>query len=305
MDSDHTSAHLILLAGATGDLGFRVAQHLRSAGIRIRVLARRQSPHGYRLDALRAAGADVRVLNFNDPAMTAAACADGTCLVSTLSGLEDVIIGLQERLLSAALEAGVPRFIASDFCIDYTRIPAGGNRNLDLRRRFAQILDASPVRATGILNGMFTELLLSDAPLIQQRLQRIIHWGDRDQPMDFTTRGDTAGFTVRAVLDAESPRYLRIAGDVQSIAGLAAIASTVHGKPFRPLRLGSLRFMQGLIKLTRSLSFTEAVFPAWQGMQYLHDMLEGSVKLSPLDNDRYGRIPWKKVGDVLQSGVRP
>lgn len=292
---------LILLAGATGNVGFRIAQQLLSLGAGLRVLARRQSSHGYRLDALRAAGADVRVLNFEDPYALQYACESGTCLVSAVSGLEAVIIELQEQLLTAALAAGVPRFIPSDFCIDYTKLQRGSNRNLDLRRRFARTLDSTPIAATGILNGMFTELLKGQAPLIQQPLHRVMYWGNVHQPMDFTTIGDTAAYAVRVALDTDTPRYLRIAGDVQSIEGLAKIASSVYGSRFRTLRLGGTGVLKGMIALTRAVSFTsDAVFPAWQGMQYLHDMLEGRVKLTPLDNTRYPGQHWTPVATVLQ-----
>jgi hypothetical protein len=37
---------------------------------------------------------------------------------------------------------------------------------------------------------------------------------------------------------------------------------------------------------------SDAVFPAWQGMQYLRDMASGRGRLLPLDNDRYGQMPW-------------
>jgi nucleoside-diphosphate-sugar epimerase len=299
MDSDQPSSPLILLAGATGDLGFRIAQHLLSEGVRLRVLARGQSPHGYRLDAFRSAGADVRVLNFDYIPAVAQACAGGSCLVSAVSGLEDVIVGLQGKLLTAALEAGVPRFMPSDFCIDYTKLKPGSNRNLDLRRRFAEIIDASPIRATGILNGMFTELLQDEAPLLQRGIRRVVYWGNAAQPMDFTTRADTAAYTARAALDPTTPRYLRIAGDVQSINGLVNAATEVYGTRFEKLWLGNLSVLRGMISMTRFLTGEgDAIFPPWQGMQYLHDMLSGDVKLHPLDNDRY-LVRWKSVAQVL------
>jgi len=61
--------------------------------------------------------------------------------VSALAGLRDVIVEAQTVLLDAAIKAGVPRFIPSDDSIDFTKFPAGENRNLDLRREFHQRLD--------------------------------------------------------------------------------------------------------------------------------------------------------------------
>jgi hypothetical protein len=43
----------------------------------------------------------------------------------------------------------------------------------------------------------------------------------------------------------------------------------------------------------------EALYPPWQGMQYMHNMFSGMAKLERLDNDRYPGIRWTKVRDVL------
>jgi len=41
-------------------------------------------------------------------------------VVSALAGLRDVIVETQAALLDAAIKARVPRFIPSDFSIDFT-----------------------------------------------------------------------------------------------------------------------------------------------------------------------------------------
>lgn len=57
-------------------------------------------------------------------------------VVSALQGLRDVIIDTQSNVLQAAVDAGVPRFIPSDYSVDYTALTEGENRNFDLRRVF-------------------------------------------------------------------------------------------------------------------------------------------------------------------------
>jgi hypothetical protein len=63
-----------------------------------------------------------------------------TCVVSVLAGLREVIIDAQKVLLDAAIAAGVPLFIPSDYSLDFTKFSDGENRNLDLRRDFIVIL---------------------------------------------------------------------------------------------------------------------------------------------------------------------
>ncbi|GAB3317201.1 hypothetical protein GCM10027299_08330 [Larkinella ripae] len=289
----------IILAGATGQLGRSIARYLRQAGAPVRALVRpgKTSPA---VTALRELGASIVEVDFNDAAALTRACAGGFCVVSALSGLHDVIVEAQTRLLQAAVAAGVPRFIPSDYCIDYTRLPAGSNRNLDLRREFRARLDQAPIAATSILNGMFTDLLTGPAPLIQFGLNRIIYWGDADQPMDFTTTDNTAAFTATAALESATPRFLRIAGEVATIRTLQKAASEATGRKFRRLRVGGLGVLAILIKVARRLfPKPEEVFPPWQGMQYLHDMLSGRPKLEPLDNNRYPAFHWTSVREVL------
>jgi hypothetical protein len=70
-----------------------------------------------------------------------------------------VIVGTQTALLDAAVAAGVPRFVPSDFSTNFTKLPVGENRNFDLRREFHNQLDVAPIAATAIFNGAFGEIL--------------------------------------------------------------------------------------------------------------------------------------------------
>lgn len=287
------------MAGATGDLGLRIARHLAQRGATVRALVRpgNASPA---VAALRELGATIIDADFNSVTALTKACAGADCVVSALSGLREVIVETQKRLLDAAVAAQVPRFIPSDYCIDYTKLPAGSNRNLDLRREFNQRLDQAPIAATSVLNGMFTDLLTGQAPVVLFGLKRVVYWGDADQPLDFTTIENTAEFTAAAALDPGTPRYLRVAGEVASIRDVQRAASAASGQPFGLLWAGSVGVLGALSKLTKALMpESDDVFPPWQGMQYLHNMFTGLPKLAPLDNARYPEIRWTSVQDVL------
>jgi nucleoside-diphosphate-sugar epimerase len=289
-----------VLAGATGRLGGLIARSLRDRGARVRAIVRPGTAPGKALQ-LRQSGVAIAEADYGDAAQLARACEGASCVVSALAGLRDVIIDAQTQLLEAAVAAAVPRFIPSDFAIDFYKMPDGGNRNLDLRREFAARLDAAPVSATSVLNGMFADLLTRQAPFIIRRIRRVVYWEDADQPMDFTTIEDTAAFTAAAALDRLTPRFLRIAGDVVTARDLAEIASTVSGERFKLLRAGDLGRFEKVIRLTRTLSpGRDDVYPPWQGMQYMRDMFDGRAKLEPLDNPRYPDLRWTTVRDILR-----
>jgi hypothetical protein len=289
----------IVLAGATGDLGNRIAIYLLQAGAQVKALVRKGT-HADKIDLLQKKGAHICEVDFENVTALTDACKGAACVVSALNGLEDVIIGVQSNLLQAAVDAGVSRFIPSDYCIDYRNLPTGSNRNLDLRRRFNEKLNQSSIAATSILNGMFTNLLTGEAPFILFGLKRVLYWGSQDQEMDFTTIENTAAFTARAALDEHTPRYLQIAGDVVNAKGLAVVATESTGQKFKLLRAGSLGGLKTMINITKTLlPKKEEVFPPWQGMQYMYNMFTGFPKLTHLDNNRYAGIHWTTVQEVL------
>lgn len=292
----------VVVAGATGDLGERIARALvrKGAGVRVIVRGATSADLRQRLQAMGVALVD----SSYDVQSLKVACEGAACVVSALNGLEDVILGQQGALLDAAVEAGVPRIIPSDFSLDYTKTIAGENRNMDLRRRFRSHLDAAPIRATSVLNGAFSTVLTEDAPILLPRVKRVLYWGDADQPLNFTTKDDVAEFSADAALDDQAPRDLRIAGGTVSPLQLAAIATEMSGKAYRPLRAGGLERLGLVTRIARTLAPSHgAVFPPWQGMQYLRDMMSGRGELSPLDNARYGKTDWTDIRTMISGLV--
>lgn len=291
----------IIVAGASGDLGGRITSALLERGAEVRALVRHSTAPD-KVERLRELGAEVVPVDLYSASEALPACEGAACVVSALAGLRDVIVEAQTLLLYAAVTAGVPRFIPSDYSIDFTKCQPGRNRNLDLRREFHTRLDKAPIAATTIFNGAFAELLTGQMPMISFRLRRVLFWGDGDQPLDFTTMDDSAAFTASAALDPSTPRFLRIAGDQLSARELAAVVSEVTGERFRPLRVGSLRLLGTLAKVMRAVTpGGNELYPAWQGMQYTCDMFGGRAKLDQLDNDRYSGMHWTTVRDVLSA----
>ncbi len=269
----------IVVAGATGKLGTRIVRALRVRGAEVVTLSLRGSRSVPEL---------------------AKQCDGARCVVSALAGLADVIIDAQSVLLDAAVAANVPRFIPSDYALDFTKTIPGGNRNLDQRRAFHARLDAAPIAATSILCGMFADLLVGQAPFVIKPIRRVLYFENANQPMDFTTMDDAASFTAAAALDETTPRFLRIAGDEKTAAELATIASELSGKRFGLLRGGSLKRLDRIIAIAKRVHPARGeVYPPWQGMQYMRDMYSGLGKLAPLDNDRYPGMRWTRVRDVL------
>ena len=290
---------VIALAGAAGDLGFRIAQALVDRGAEVRAMVRPDVSATQRAK-LEGAGLTLAEADPRNRDAMAAACAGASCVVSALNGLRDVMIGRQGMLLEAAVQAGVPSFLSSDFAADFTKTEPGRNRNFDLRREFMARADKADIKVTSILNGTFLDMLGAEMPIIQPRIRRVIYWHDADQLLDFTTKDDVAAYTARAALDDTTPRILRIAGDSVSARNIAAILSEISGERYRPLWAGSLGSLGVMIRIARLVAPqpTEA-FPPWQGMQYMRDQFSGRARLTQVDNDRYEGLRWTTVREHL------
>ncbi len=293
--------NLVVLAGASGDLGNRIARALVGGGAKVRAIVRPNMPSDRR-HKLEALGLELAPADLLDREALAQVCTGAACVVSGLNGLHDVIVDRQTVLIEAAAKAGVARFIPSDFSEDFTKTTPGRNRNLDLRREFMRVVDRVPIGVTSVLNGAFMDMLGAEMPIVQPGIRRVLYWRSADQLLDFTTKDDVAAFTAHAALDQDTPRILRVAGDSVNAKQIAAVMTAISPKPFRPLRaggMGSLGLMIGAAKLIAPQR--NEVFPAWQGMQYMRDMFSGEGKLHPLDNGRYPGLHWTRVHEHLAS----
>ena len=297
----------ILVAGGTGNLGGRIIKALIKRGAEVRAIVRNGSEPA-KIAKLTELGANVITVDMSDADQLKQACQGVSCVVSALAGLHDVIVDSQIKLLDAAIAAGVPRFIASDYSADFTKLPAGENRNFDLRKEFHQYLDKSSlaqppgtgIAATSIMNGAFADILGYGTPVYNAKNYSVGYWGDKsDWKIDFTTMDDTADYTAAAALDSATPRILRIASFQISPNELVAVGTEVKKTEFKLIPMGSMEDFSAANKQEQSANpeGEKELYPSWQGKQYLHSMF--SVQNIPLDNDRYPDVQWTSAIDVI------
>lgn len=290
----------ILVAGATGDLGGRIVNALLKKGAAVSAVVRAQT-EAQKIKQLEAQGVTVFVAKDWSVEELKAACNGTACVVSALAGLREVIIEAQKTLVEAAIAAGVPRFIPSDYSLDFTKFKDGENRNLDLRREFHRWLDTKPISSTTIFNGAFTDLLSGPMPTILFQKKLVLYWGDGDRRWQFTTMDDTAAYTANVALDPGSPRYLTIAGDLISPKEMRKAVSEITGEKFRLIRTGGQGLLGIIIKIAKTFSPAEHdLYPAWQGMQYMHNMIDDRSRLASVDNYRYEGMEWTGVKEYLR-----
>jgi hypothetical protein len=147
-------------------------------------------------------------------------------------------------------------------------------------------------------------MLTGQMPMIIFKRKLIISWGSADHPAYFTTVDNTAEYTASAALDRSSPRYLRIAGDLISPRGIQQVMTDISGTKYRLFKPGGQAVLGVIIQVARTLSPSpHELYPAWQGMQYMHNMIDQRSDIAKFDNDRYP-MKWTSARDLLSAHLR-
>lgn len=292
-------AKRIAVVGPTGNLGNRIVKALLAQGAEVVALARTGSDVE-KVKALKNLGTEVALVDMSSVEEVSKTFEGAACVVSAVQGLHDVIVDAQTILLKAAIKTGVPRFIPSDFSTDFRKRPEGENRNFDLRREFHRTLDKTPIAATSIFNGAFTDILTYNVPFFDSQKKTIGYWDDPDWYVDFTSMEDTAAYTAAAALDAETPKALRIASFQVSARNLQKFTDEVLKTPFELVNLGTREELAEKNKRDRAAhpEGEKDLYANWQQGQYMQSMF--NTHHESLDNARYPHLKWTKLQDVVK-----
>jgi len=276
----------VLLAGATGMLGNRIAPHLLDqSDVEVRLLLRSAAPaeagKAEAVSALVARGASVVTGDVTEPASLDAATAGVDVVVSALQGGPEIILDGQVALARAAAGNGVRRFLPSDFAIDLFAAPQGAPQ-FDMRRRADRAIDALPMQVVHVLNGGFMDLMLDPGTpgLIDLDKGTAMLWGTGDEPFDLTTVDDTARFTARVATDPADLSGVRyLSGDRTTFNTIIGETERITGTTLTRNVLGSA---DDLRRITAGADDPWSVVPQW----YFLSML--TVAPFPInENDRY------------------
>ena len=288
------SGQTIALVGGTGRLGALIADAaLAKPGVQLRLLVRSGSRE--RVADIEKRGARVVEGAVGPDAGGALAmlCEGASTVVSAVQGGPDIIVDGQAHLLRAARDAGVKRFIPSDYSLDLFKLTPGHIPTSDWRRQFASLADAErgAVEVVHVLNGGFLDrsVLFGFIRVIDVETQTAFVWGDGKQPMHWTTCADTARYAVEVAVDERAvPSVFKIAGDVLDFEGMVRAYEAGSGKKLRVERLGSMGDLDARIDLLAKAGPSN--FLAYIPLMYYRSMLNGEGKLDELMNDRYPSI---------------
>lgn len=285
----------ILLAGATGMLGSRIARHLLALSktrIRLLVRDRNKASSNLTLAPLLDQGCEMAEGDLADQSSLERATQNIDVIVSAVQGGPGVMIDGQVALAEAGKQNGVRRIIPSDFALDLFKATPGEHTMFDMRATADARIREIGLEQVNVLQGAFMDMFLPGKGAVDLEAGTVSFFGDGEQPIEVTSVEDTARMVARVAVDREVPAgKFAFAGDRISFRQAGEIISTRTGRPVRPVSLGSEADLRNAM---------EAADPQKKVMlAYLLYMTNGQTALSNLQNDRYPELQFEGFADYV------
>lgn len=124
-------------------------------------------------------------------------------VICTYLGDNDFMINAQKALIDACDQAGVARYIASDYCFDYTSLEIGAHPAKDPMKIIHEYVQAKQnVQGVHVLIGAFMETFWSAYfQVFNVQEKTLNYWGTGEETWESTTYGDAASYTAAVALD--------------------------------------------------------------------------------------------------------
>jgi uncharacterized protein YbjT (DUF2867 family) len=232
---------MILVVGATGQLGALIARRLVQRGEDVRVLLRPDSPP----EDLIAAGAGAGTGDLKEPASLRAACAGVNTVITTANAtarmspdtIESVDRHGNRNLIDAAEAAGVRRFV---FVSALGADPGHPLPLLSAKGEAEQHLQTTDMAWTVLQPNVFMDKLIPivvGAPALAGQPVTLV--GSCDHRHSFVAMGDVAAYAVAVLDHEESVGSVLVIGGPQPLSWSDVIA-TFESELGRPLPVRTL-----------------------------------------------------------------
>ncbi len=293
----------ILIAGATGWLGRKIAQEAQGLGATVRLLLRGGSTHpkAESLKALTTRGAIIAAGDLDDEASLLRATDGVGVVISAVQGGPETILDGQLRLAKAAKANGAWRMFPSDFAATYKHLTADEHPFLNLRARADAAIAETGLPQTNTVNGGFMETMTSPFMGMADFENGVFrHWGDADGPIDLTHTDDVAAYVARAALDPKSPTGdFRIVGQTITPREIAETASRVLGRKIALQSWGSAE------ALDAEIAKRQAAHPHdpnhWIALMYHRLIISAAGRVRDTHNHLYPAVKPKTFEAFLRN----
>lgn len=299
----HTARYSsVLIAGATGGLGSHIAKEfLHEKNVKVSLLVRKESEA--KAEELKKLGAHI----------VHGDLVQGTVeeLVHALKGIEVVVSAVygdpeflydgQSKLLKAAKQAGVKKFVPSSFGVDYNKVPYGGSIVYDPKKKLYDEVKHSGLEFTSVNNHAFAEYAATPYFLFDYNKDTHVlkYNGDLNIQVDVTTLQDVGKFTVEAALRHDiKNRDVNVRSDVKTVKEIAELTFGTDLKFEKGQELEELKNW-ALEKIKAGLQPQDVVPVIVAEIRYI--LLTQKGRTLPFDNDLFPNVHPQSFKAFLES----
>lgn len=287
---------LVLVAGATGNVGQHIIESLVTRGHQARALAR--TPSKFSASVHAKLESFVQAKSYYDIDVLDRACASVDAVVCAYSGIPELSVEAQLILLRAAERVGIKRFVASTWNYDWTKISLGMQESYDPLILFHNHVElSSDIRPIYIFSGVLAEVLFAfhgqwtaqNHGVWDPEEKKFKIYGTGNELWHYTTEKDAAEFAVEIIQrdDAAQGGFWNVCSGVSTLKQMATIYEEVRGVKADVEILGTVTEMREKALEARKRGSKRA-FWEYIGWFYQLYTADGTWTLGELDNGKLG-----------------
>ncbi|KAF7675996.1 hypothetical protein GT037_005501 [Alternaria burnsii] len=207
---------------------------------------------------------------------------------------DETMLSAQRLLIDLCAEAGIARYIASDYTGDYRNLDWGDLAIKEPMKHIAAYVEEKQgVEGIHILVGLFMETFLDYFGVVDKEGKKMSYWGSGDEKWDLTSYETAAEYIAAVALDPAATGFFKFRGERKSARELAADVESVHGINLTMESRGLLTNLE--TKLDRKGN-TENILDA-----SVYFILSGKIGLGEdVDNGKYPEVRPERFSDFLR-----
>ncbi|KAF4471090.1 NAD(P)-binding [Fusarium albosuccineum] len=300
---------LVLVAGATGNLGQYLVDSLHSRGHQVRALGRTPS----KLEPSRQEKLESFVQSeaYHDVAALDRACQGVDAVICAYSGIPELQLEGQLLLLRAAERAGVKKYVAHSWNMDWRDMKLGDHESYDPFISFRHHVEgSSDIKPNYIFSGILAEVLFSAPGHVsfsptnngcwdhERKIMEV--WGTGDEIWHWTSEHDAAKFTAAIIERDEAAEggFWSVCSGANTLKEIAMTYGKVRDCEVDIQKKGDVnalreRALEGRRQGSRKNFWT------YIGWFYQLYTVDGTWTLRELDNEKLG-VKGTSLGEFLR-----
>ena len=287
---------LILVAGATGNLGQKMIDSLHSRAHQVRGLGRH--PSKLDLSSRKKLESFIRSDNYYDVPALDRACKGVDAVICVYTGIPELALEGQLLLLRAAERAGVKKYVASSWNYNWKDMQLGIHESYDPYICFRnQVELTSDLKPIYFFTGVLAEVLFSlpghggfspaNNGVWDPERKTMDIWGTGEEIWHWTTERDAAEFTAAVIErdDAAEGGFWTLCSGSGTLEQIAKTYGKVRNREVIVQKKGNLEELRERALEAREKGKRNMFWP-YIGWFYQLFTVDGTWSLGELDNDK-------------------